>query len=172
MIGKYATMTFLRNEAYLTRIETIPSGNTRGDTLSVPPHWHETHDEFLRIVQGRIEALIGSTTRIYVPEDGEICIPKGTVHGFRTFEGEHVIFEERTEPMDEEKELFFRNALEGDKMTTNLFQAMLISYYGDVRPAFPGHILWLEKAFVTIIGRLVAPLLGYKLRYTTLKKQN
>jgi len=46
-----------------------------------------------------MEVMIGSTTRIYVPEDGDIRIPKGVVHSLRCFFGEETIFEERTDPM-------------------------------------------------------------------------
>lgn len=69
----------------------------------------------------------------------------------------------------------------------SLFQLALISYHGDLRPAFPWHFPWLEKAvsdnyfmlghksaaehsfsglqFVIILGGYLAPLLGYKLKY-------
>jgi mannose-6-phosphate isomerase-like protein (cupin superfamily) len=69
------------------------------EALFVPPHWHETHDEFFRIIKGRMEVMIGLNTRIYVPEDGEIRIPKRVVHSLRCFVGEETIVEERTDPM-------------------------------------------------------------------------
>jgi mannose-6-phosphate isomerase-like protein (cupin superfamily) len=69
------------------------------ETLFVAPHWHEKHDELFRIIKGRMEVMIGSNTRVYVPEDGEIRIPKRVVHSLRCFIGEETIFEERTEPM-------------------------------------------------------------------------
>ena len=69
------------------------------EPLFVAPHWHETHDKLFRVIKGRMEATIGSNTRIYAPEDGEIRIPKRVVHGFRSFIGEETIIEERTDPM-------------------------------------------------------------------------
>ena len=69
------------------------------DALFAPLHWHETHDELFRVIKGRMEVMIGSNTRIYVPEDGEIRIPKGVAHSSRCFIGEETIIEERTDPM-------------------------------------------------------------------------
>jgi len=89
--------TFLRNEPFLLRVHVVAVHNQ--ETLFVAPHWHETHDELIRIIKGRMEATIGSNTRIYVPEDGEIRFPKHVVHSLRSFVGEEMIFEERTEPM-------------------------------------------------------------------------
>jgi len=157
-------MSFLRNEPYLTRMHISV---TDKEIPSVPLHWHELHDELFRVLKGRIEVRIGNETRIYVPEDGEVRIPKRTLHSLKFFSGEECIFEERTEPMDEEKEMFFRNLnhmMEG-KEGRNLFQLALIFYHGDLRPAFPWHFPWLEKAFVIILGGYLAPLLGYKLKY-------
>ena len=66
---------------------------------SVPLHWHELHDELFRVLKGRIRVRIENETRIYVPEDGEVRIPKRTLHSLNFFSGEECIFEERTEPM-------------------------------------------------------------------------
>ncbi|KAF8153187.1 hypothetical protein B0H34DRAFT_95874 [Crassisporium funariophilum] len=167
-IGKGgSTMTFLKNEFLWTRFHVSASHD---EIFDVPAHWHETHDEYIRVVQGRLEVSIGTETRVYVPSDGEAHIPKGTVHSFRCFQREECIFDERGDPMDGEKELFFRNTLARNRPPSNFFEIMLICYYGDTRPAFPGHIQWLEKLFVTIFGGYLAPLLGYKLMYENLKK--
>ena len=48
-----------------------------------PVHWHEMHDELFRVVQGRTQVRIGNETRIFVPEDGEVRIPKRTLHGLK-----------------------------------------------------------------------------------------
>lgn len=69
------------------------------DIPAVPLHWHEMHDELFRVVQGRVEVRIGNETRIYVPEDGEVRIPKRTLHSLKFFSGEECIFDERTDPM-------------------------------------------------------------------------
>jgi len=164
-------MTFLRNEPFLTRMHI--SANDK-EIPAVPLHWHELHDELFRVLKGRLQVRIGNETRIYVPEDGEVRIPKLTLHSLKFFSGEECIFEERTEPMDEEKEMFFRNLnhmMEGKEgLEKSLFQAALIFYHGDLRPAFPWHSPWLEKTFVIIVGGYLAPLLGYKLKYNVKAK--
>ena len=72
---------------------------TDKETPAVPLHWHELHDELFCVLKGRIQVRIGNETRIYVPEDGEVRIPKLTLHSLKFFSGEECIFEERTEPM-------------------------------------------------------------------------
>ncbi|KAG6840867.1 hypothetical protein C0991_003670, partial [Blastosporella zonata] len=134
--------TFLRNEPYI--VLNHFSGAADADTLYVPPHWHKTHDEIFRVVKGKLEVRLGSSTRVYTAEDGDVVIPKGVVHSLRTFKGVESEFYERTDPMDEEKEIFFRNML-GKGKFPGLLEAMVIFYHGDGYPAFPGHIIWLEK---------------------------
>jgi len=163
--GNGITMTFLRDSEWVVRNHI--SG---GEELNVPAHWHEAHDEYFRILKGKLKVLMGKTWKEYTPEDGEIKIPRGVVHSLRSITGVEVICEERTDPADGEKELFFRNLLAKGSLPTNLFDAMLTFYHGDCIPAFPGHVMWFERAFVTIIGGYIAPALGYKRSYESLQK--
>ncbi|KAF5365258.1 hypothetical protein D9758_005397 [Tetrapyrgos nigripes] len=168
-VVKGVTMTFLdRNSPYITRVNI--SGDPDAEQLFVPAHWHETHDEVMLIVKGKLEIMLGSTWRTYTPEDGEVTIPKGTVHSLRSLKGVETVFHEKTEPMDEEKELFFRNifSIEGG-MNANLLPAMQVFYHGDTLPAFPVHLPWLEKAFIVIFGYYLAPWFGYRLKYDNAK---
>lgn len=89
--------TFLRDQPYLARIRI--SGEPDAETLYVPPHWHETHDEFLRVLEGQLEVTLGPITRMYGPHDGEIAIRRGVSHCLRSLKGVECIFEERTDPM-------------------------------------------------------------------------
>ncbi|KAJ8508510.1 hypothetical protein ONZ45_g7405 [Pleurotus djamor] len=170
-IGKGMTMTFLRNSEYLTRI--VFTADHEG--LSVPMHYHELHDEGFRVVKGRVQYTLGeagakfkafsllrATTRWYGPEDGEINIPKGTAHALFIPPGEEVIIEEKTDPMDEEKEVFFRNVFGIGGLNANPFAVMQIFYFGDGYPVLPGGPRFLEKGLVTLLGRYIAPLLGHK----------
>ncbi|KAF8065154.1 hypothetical protein FPV67DRAFT_171422 [Lyophyllum atratum] len=166
--GKGMKMTFLRNEPYMVKNET--SADPDADVLYVPPHWHETHDEIICVVEGKMEIMLGSSVREYTPADGDVVIPKGVVHSLRTFKGVACTFYEKTDPMDEEKEIFFRNMFAKGAPPTNLFDAMLTCYHGDTMPGFPGHFVWLEKFFVTLFGGYLAPLLGYRRAYVSLKK--
>ncbi|KAG6816786.1 hypothetical protein H0H87_002942 [Tephrocybe sp. NHM501043] len=168
-LGKGATMTFLRNGPYI--VLNHFSGEPDADTLYVPPHWHETHDEIIRVVKGKMEIRLGSSTREYTAEDGDVIIHKGVVHSLRTLKGIECTFYERTDPMDNQKEIFFRNLLSTGQVP-GLLEAMVTFYHGDAYPALTGHVMWLEKLFVIVIGGYLAPLLGYKRLYEDLKKGN
>lgn len=87
------------------------SGITEADTLYVPPHWHETHDEIIRVAVGKMEIMLGSSTKVYTPEDGDVMIPKGVVHSLRTFMGVECIFYEKTDPMVSVSRLMFYEGL-------------------------------------------------------------
>jgi mannose-6-phosphate isomerase-like protein (cupin superfamily) len=90
-------------------------------TIALPPtstwssglHWHETHTEYLKVVQGRIKVRVGSAERIVSASAGqsEIKIDKYVWHEWQRAElgGEEVVVIERTEPADGEKALFFWN---------------------------------------------------------------
>jgi hypothetical protein len=111
-----------------------------------------------------MEITLGTSIRLYRPEDGDVEIPKGVVHSLKTHKGVACIFEERTDPMvsrcslnfdhelrcctfqDDEKEIFFRNLLGEGSLQANIFDLAQTCYNGDTRPAFPGHFTWLEKA--------------------------
>ncbi|ESK88669.1 hypothetical protein Moror_3072 [Moniliophthora roreri MCA 2997] len=169
-IAKGVTMTFLKNAEYVTRVTFTGDADCEG--LFVPFHWHETHDEIMRIESGQIKIAMGSTPyKVYTPEDGEVFIPKGTPHSLMSVKGIPTVVMERTVPMDGSKELFFRNlfAIRGGPLGS-LLPVMQVFYYGDGMPTFPIHIPWLEKAFVTLLGYYIAPLLGYQLKYPDLKK--
>jgi mannose-6-phosphate isomerase-like protein (cupin superfamily) len=45
-------------------------------------HWHESYDEYIHINKGRIRVTIGDVKRECGPEDGDLKIPKFTVHEF------------------------------------------------------------------------------------------
>ncbi|KAF8893017.1 hypothetical protein BD779DRAFT_1468060 [Infundibulicybe gibba] len=166
-LGKGIAMTFLRNQSYLTRVEI--GGGPDDDVLVVPLHWHETHDEYIHILEGQLEITLGSHVKTYDHHDGPICIRKGVVHGLRSARGVRCVVEERTEPMDEQKEILFRNLM-GSGKQANVFEAMQIFYHGDGRPVFPIHIPWLERMFVTVVGNFLAPMLGYKRKIESLKR--
>lgn len=80
-------------------MRTHVSGATDADTIFVPPHWHETHDEIFRVLKGQVEVTTGKNVKLCGPEDGEVVILKGVVHSLKTYPGVECILEERTEPM-------------------------------------------------------------------------
>ncbi|KAF9474850.1 hypothetical protein BDN70DRAFT_898652 [Pholiota conissans] len=158
--------TFLRDGAYVSRVHIRPGK----EEFHVPPHCHEKHDELFHVVQGRLEVLIGTEIRNCEPKDGEICIPKGVIDSLRVYKGEETIFEEKMDPLDDGKEIFFRNILEGGMMNKGFFEVMQIMFYGDMRPVLPLHIKWVDATLVNVVGYYLASWLGYKLRVSSLKK--
>lgn len=95
-----------------------------------PPHWHETHTEYLRVSSGKAFVTVDGRSSIIDSTSGEICIPRGVVHAWGIVEGsdEELIIWERTEPMDGEKEIFFRNLISSlvDSSLGNPFSAQSI----------------------------------------------
>ncbi|KAJ4127672.1 hypothetical protein NW765_016153 [Fusarium oxysporum] len=90
--------------------------NTPGTGL----HWHETHTEYLQVVQGYALVTVGDHTAIFSKDDGIITIPRYTIHQYmradKTDEGKagkdvDLIVREWTEPGDGDKEVFFRNMI-------------------------------------------------------------
>jgi hypothetical protein len=96
-------------------------------------HWHETHTEYLQIIQGCALVTLGDTTGKYTADSGVITIPRFMVHEYRRAdsvpstshgkvklddeEGDEdgkdvdLIVKEWTSPADGEKPLFFRNVV-------------------------------------------------------------
>ncbi|KAE9406549.1 hypothetical protein BT96DRAFT_934026 [Gymnopus androsaceus JB14] len=157
------------------QIRTVTVSGRIGESLSVPAHWHEKHDEVICVLEGQLSVTIGSEAKIYTPETGDAYIPKGVVHSIRSLEGIPCVYTEKTNPAHEKefdaKELFFRNAF--SRPRGGLLSVMQIFYHGDMFPVFPVvHSMWMEKAFVTLLGGYIAPCLGYRLKYTKLKKMD
>ncbi|KIJ69416.1 hypothetical protein HYDPIDRAFT_164960 [Hydnomerulius pinastri MD-312] len=165
-MGKGLSMTFLRNEPWISRVRITADA----DQLKVPPHWHETHDEIFQVVQGKMKYMIDGVTKIYTPVDGVIRVPKGVIHSLESIRGVETVFEEKTTPMDDEKELFFRNLFAPGVKLNNLLHIFPTFYYGDAIPSLPGGFKWLDKLFAMILGGWLCPLLGYGRTWTSLKK--
>src|ERR1700722_10635782 len=87
-------------------------------TVSVPafstwtsgPHWHETHTEYLQVLQGRASIMLAGKIKVYGLDDGVVVVERFTVHEWRRAddEGEELVVREWTEPGDGQKEVFFR----------------------------------------------------------------
>ncbi|KIW05339.1 uncharacterized protein PV09_03858 [Verruconis gallopava] len=101
-----AAVTYDLSRLHETTI-TLPVGTTWSSGL----HWHETHDETLRVIRGSIRVRLGE--EVFILDAGQ----EARVHKFvrhewsraQMSEGEDVIVIETTEPRDEEKQLFFWN---------------------------------------------------------------
>ena len=88
---------------------TLPESSTWSSGL----HWHETHDEYLKVIKGTIRVQLGKTIQ-YISasenEQPEIKVGRYVWHEWQRAEpdGEVVVIE-RTEPDDNEKAIFFWN---------------------------------------------------------------
>ncbi|KAL6879925.1 hypothetical protein HDV57DRAFT_100992 [Trichoderma longibrachiatum] len=91
-------------------------------TITLPPkstwssglHWHESHTEYLKLLKGSIKVRLGDVEQIITASktnQPEITVERYTWHEWQRAEldGEEVIVEERTDPEDGEKALFFWN---------------------------------------------------------------
>lgn len=102
-----SAVTYDLSEPTLTTI-TLPKNSTWTSGL----HWHETHDEYLRVIIGSIRVRIGNDT-LTLKAGQEAKIPKLARHEWSRADeakaDEDVVVIERTDPADEEKHLFFWN---------------------------------------------------------------
>ncbi|MCJ1310767.1 hypothetical protein MMC25_004434 [Agyrium rufum] len=102
----------------------LPTEESTSITITLPPgstwtsglHWHETHTEFIKIVQGKALVTLGTLQHVYEPKDGVIQVERYEIHEWGRAPAEEeqateedLIVEEWNYPADGEKELFFRN---------------------------------------------------------------
>jgi hypothetical protein len=100
------------NSTSSTRI-TLPTGSEWSSGL----HWHNTHTEYLRLIQGSIRVVLGFEEQIItaLPNQTEqdqivLTVPKGTRHEWSRAiidDGIDVSVEESTDPTDGLKTVFF-----------------------------------------------------------------
>ncbi|KAJ7785344.1 hypothetical protein DFH07DRAFT_787545 [Mycena maculata] len=130
----------------------------------IPLHWHASHDEIHVMLKGTVIITQGNVRKVLRPEDGACIRPRGVVHGLEFCAGEEAIMEETTIPVEptEQKIIFFRN-LFFPGMLQSFLGVMQVFYYGDAYPKLPTGFRWLEWPMVVVLGRWVAPLLGYQL---------
>ena len=49
----------------------------------LPPHEHPRQEEVWYVIDGRVEFRLGKEKRVIGPEDGEMVVPRNTVHGVK-----------------------------------------------------------------------------------------
>ncbi|KAF4448175.1 hypothetical protein F53441_8384 [Fusarium austroafricanum] len=148
--------------------------NTPGTGL----HWHETHTEYLEVVQGYALVTVGDHTDVFTKDDGIITIPRYAIHQYMRADkaekgkaGKDVdlIVREWTEPGDGDKEVFFRNiiSLIMDKKDTALgivkmlFSVMTVCWSHDCYPVFWKGPAFFGRAIQQRVRRAVTyPLMG------------
>ncbi|KAI9823066.1 MAG: hypothetical protein M1832_002720 [Thelocarpon impressellum] len=138
----------------------LPSGSSWSSGL----HWHETHTEFLEVVEGTATVTLDGVTRDYTPRDGVIRVEPFCVHEWRRAEeadGELVV-SEWTAPLDGQKEIFFRNlnsVLLENRQSRLISPALWIPlqlfvmfHHLDNYPVFAGGMFrrWISHAVLTV----------------------
>ncbi|KAH8899064.1 hypothetical protein GQ53DRAFT_759265 [Thozetella sp. PMI_491] len=113
---------------------TLPTGSAWTSGL----HWHETHTEYLRVVQGKVRVRLGNEIRTISAADGEVKVARNVWHEWSRDEAaeEEVIVIERTDPADGDKAIFFWN-----------LNAVILNAQKVVKPALiPGWLfgLWMD----------------------------
>jgi quercetin dioxygenase-like cupin family protein len=117
--------TVLKNCSSFTREGSVtyslpsPPFSSAVVTITLPPrstwtsglHWHETHTEYLEVVRGTALVTLNGITKSFSSEDGIIIVPRLARHEWRraNADGEELVVKEWTDPVDGEKEIFFRN---------------------------------------------------------------
>jgi quercetin dioxygenase-like cupin family protein len=89
---------------------TLPKGSTWSSGL----HWHDTHTEYLCVLQGRVKVVLEGKEIIIDAKSSSktktVTVPKGARHQWcraDSFFGEDVVVVESTDPADGEKQVFF-----------------------------------------------------------------
>lgn len=72
--------------------------------FEVPPHWHQYHDEYWTVLEGRMQATVDGKTFTVKAGDETLRIARGSVHGMKAFEGEMLVFAESAGPPGAYKE--------------------------------------------------------------------
>lgn len=160
----------------MTRI-TIPAKSVYSPGL----HWHETHVEFFRVIQGRVIIVRDGVEKEIGPEDGHLRVDKFVVHNFwRADKGapdedkdaEEVITEEWTDPADGLKHVFFRNIFStlDDKEYWGLWlniQALFVASHNDeFVQVVSGRLSYATTHALYAAMKVVGTMLGLKSWYS------
>ncbi|RYC56651.1 hypothetical protein CHU98_g9554 [Xylaria longipes] len=125
--------------------------STGEEILSIPPHWHKEHAEYISVIEGRIECTLNGDKVILKAGDPTLCVPRRIVHSFISFKGERFIIRERPDPAGLYKAMFFN-----DIFSTGTFggfwHTLRASYDGDSYIALPLHSQFLDEVFLTVFG--------------------
>lgn len=69
------------------------------------------HDEYMRVIEGRLEVTLEGKKHTITPSDGQLLIKKGQIHSLRIFKGERMVLEERTSPPGDYKARYVSSSL-------------------------------------------------------------
>lgn len=70
------------------------------------PDAFQNHQEYLSVIEGRVEMTLDGKTTIVNAGDPEVLVPRRTVHSVKGFKGEKLIFREKPDPAGLYKALY------------------------------------------------------------------
>ncbi|KAI0486323.1 hypothetical protein F4859DRAFT_469895 [Xylaria cf. heliscus] len=153
-VGKGITLDITVNESEpedsIDRyaMDTICTGE---EILSIPPHWHKEHAEYLSVIEGRLELTLNGDKVILKAGDPAMFVPRRVVHSFTSFKGERVILRERPDPAGLHKALFFNDVFSTGTIA-GFWHLLRASYDGDTYIALPFGSQLLDEVFLTVFG--------------------
>lgn len=135
--------------------------------ISLPPtstwssglHWHETHTEYLKVMQGSVKVHLGGVQQILSAtalDQPEIRVDRYVWHEWQRAEpdGEEVVVVERTDPADGEKALFFWNLNGVIQNAPRLLDAGHVLSWLPRAMAHAMLGLWIELKLMVIFAKL------------------
>ncbi|KIM93742.1 hypothetical protein OIDMADRAFT_21493 [Oidiodendron maius Zn] len=153
-VGKGQTMEITVNESepedsidrYV--MDTVCTGE---EALEIPPHWHKNHQEFLSVIEGRVEITLDGKTTLMKAGDPAVLVPRRAVHSVKGFKGERLIFREKPDPAGIYKALFFNDVFSKGGFG-GVWHTLRAFYDGDAYLALPLHSQLIDQAFVSVLG--------------------
>ncbi|KAI9709551.1 MAG: hypothetical protein M1820_003311 [Bogoriella megaspora] len=163
-VGKGQSMEITMNESepedsmdrYV--MDTICTGE---EALEIPPHWHMNHQEYLSVVEGRIEITLNGKITIVKAGDPAVLVPRRAVHSVKGFLGEKLVFREKADPTGLYKALFFNDVFSNGGFG-GVLHTLRAFYDGDAYLALPFGSQLIDQAvgaktenaviFVSVLG--------------------
>lgn len=66
--------------------------------LLIINQFSQNHQEYLSVVEGRVELTLNGKRTLMKAGDPEVLVPRRTVHSVKGFQGEKLIFREKPDP--------------------------------------------------------------------------
>ncbi|KAK3318087.1 hypothetical protein B0H66DRAFT_602688 [Apodospora peruviana] len=142
-------------EDSINRCIMITTCTAEGDIFHVPPHWHMNHQEWLGVVEGRVEITLDGKPAILKAGDPDVLVGRRVVHSVRAFKGERLVLTEKPDPAGIYKALFFNDLLSKGGFKEGGIWHILRSFYdGDTYLALPLRWQPIDQVFITVFGSI------------------
>lgn len=152
-MGKGCKMRFMVDESqpkdsiHSHWAETSYDGQPESWVPEIGSHWHKNHDEYMEILEGEIEFVLDGNAVLLKAGDSPLHIPKLHVHSFKFIKGIKTTFTEKTDPVGDFKEAFFKGVMGTADGKPNLLSVMRSFYEGDCFISLPGGFKAVDENF-------------------------